>query len=106
MEAAMTNRLATLAYALFVLAGCTGRVPLSPPVATSAATLYGTLTDETGAVLPGVAITAVNTATRGTLNAMTDARGEYRILTNGGTYQIRAELQGFKTAEAELSVTL
>ena len=39
------------------------------------ATLTGTVTDSTGAVLPGVTVTAVNDATGNTFDAVTDERG-------------------------------
>lgn len=61
------------------------------------ATLTGTVTDSTGAVLPGVTVTAVNEATGNTFTAATDERGIYRIPVRVGAYQVTAELQGFTT---------
>jgi hypothetical protein len=61
------------------------------------ATLTGTVTDSTGAVLPGVTVTAVNEATGNTFTAATDERGIYRIPVRVGVYQVTAELQGFAT---------
>ena len=61
------------------------------------ATLTGTLTDSSGAVLPGVTVTAVNNATGNTFTAVTDERGIYRAPVRVGVYQITAELQGFTT---------
>src|SRR6185503_2490398 len=61
------------------------------------ATLTGTVTDSTGAVLPGVTITAVNAATGNTFNGVTDERGIYRIPVRVGAYQITVELSGFTT---------
>ena len=61
------------------------------------ATLTGTVTDSTGAVLPGVTVTAVNEATGNTFNGVTDERGIYRIPVRVGAYQITVELQGFTT---------
>ena len=54
---------------------------LMVPLTTSAqeAVLSGTVIDSTGAVLPGVTITAVNTATGNTFVAVTDERGVYRV---------------------------
>ena len=42
------------------------------------------MTDSTGAVLPGVTITAVNTATGNTFVAVTDERGVYRVNARAG----------------------
>jgi hypothetical protein len=43
------------------------------------AVLTGTITDTTGAVLPGVTINATQEATGNTFDTVTDARGVYRI---------------------------
>jgi hypothetical protein len=76
-----------------------GALLLMPPVAGYAqeATLTGTVTDSTGAVLPGVTITATNAATGNTFNGVTDERGIYRIPVRVGAYQVTAELSGFTT---------
>src|SRR5687768_454811 len=63
------------------------------------ATMTGTVTDATGAVLPGVTITAVNEATGNTFTGVTDERGIYRIPLRVGTYRISVELQGFTTVQ-------
>ena len=77
-----------------------GALLLALPVHSYAqeATLTGTVTDSTGAVLPGVTVVAVNAATGNRYEAVTDARGIYRIPARVGAYQITAELQGFNTA--------
>ena len=61
------------------------------------AALAGTITDSTGGVLPGVTVTAVHEATGNRFEAVTDARGAYRIPARVGGYQISAELSGFST---------
>jgi hypothetical protein len=59
------------------------------------AVLTGTITDQTGAVLPGVTITAVNEETGNTFPTVTDGSGIYRMPVRIGRYTITAELQGF-----------
>ena len=59
------------------------------------ATLTGTITDSTGAVLPGVTVTAVNEATGNNYVAVTDAAGVYRMPVRVGAYKITADLAGF-----------
>ena len=59
------------------------------------AVLTGTITDTTGAVLPGVTITATQEATGNTFDAVTDARGVYRIPVRVGAYKVVATLSGF-----------
>lgn len=65
----------------------------------TSATVSGTVQDETGGVLPGVYIT-VDEVDRGTTrSAVTDDAGRYRVpLLEPGTYEIQAELSGFRTA--------
>ena len=60
--------------------------------------LTGTITDSTGAVLPGVTVTASNEATGNKFVGVTDERGIYRVPVRIGDYQVTAELQGFSTA--------
>ena len=43
------------------------------------ASLVGTITDETKAVLPGVTVTATNLETGALSTGVTDERGEYRL---------------------------
>src|SRR5215208_6230899 len=59
------------------------------------AVLSGTITDSTGAVLPGVSVTAVNEATGNNYETVTDASGVFRIPVRVGAYKIAATLPGF-----------
>ncbi len=68
------------------------------------ATLSGTVTDSTAAVLPGATIKAVNEASGNSFEAVTDARGAYRIAVRIGIYQITASLEGFGTATRTLEL--
>ena len=61
------------------------------------ATVSGTVTDSTAAVLPGVTIRGVNAASGNSFETVTDARGTYRLALRIGTYQITATLTGFGT---------
>src|SRR5215218_8597480 len=61
------------------------------------AALNGTVTDTTGAVLPGVTVTTLQIATGNTLVGITDERGTYRIPLRVGTHRVSLELQGFAT---------
>ena len=58
----------------------------------------GTVTDSTGAVLPGVTITVRNVDTNVAVNTVTDARGAYQVrYLNAGTYDVQAQLEGLQT---------
>ncbi len=61
------------------------------------ATLAGTVTDTTGGVLPGVTVTAVHEATGNRFNTVTDERGAFRMPARIGSYQVTADLQGFRS---------
>lgn len=62
------------------------------------ATISGSVTDQTGALLPGVEIMATNAGTALSRSVVTSERGEYVIpLLPAGMYQLKAELPGFKS---------
>jgi hypothetical protein len=66
---------------------------------TGTASITGLVTDETGGTLPGVTVTATNQATNVPYVAVTNASGNYTITAiNVGTYVVKAELAGFRTA--------
>jgi carboxypeptidase family protein/TonB-dependent receptor-like protein len=73
---------------------------LTSVVASAQATaqLSGTVTDESGAVLPGVTVTATQTATGFTRTVVTDDSGAY-LMPNlpTGPYRLEVSLQGFRT---------
>jgi hypothetical protein len=57
----------------------------------------GTVTDSTGAVLPGVTVVITNNDTKVAQTTVTDAEGRYQVLyLNPGLYAVTAELSGFK----------
>src|SRR5438552_3949025 len=61
------------------------------------ATITGTVTDATGAVLPGVTVTATNTATNVMTTAVSNESGTYNIQSLiPGTYTVGADLPGFQ----------
>src|SRR5205823_1440131 len=62
-------------------------------------TILGTVTDQTGAVVPNATVTARNTATNESRTFITDADGAYRFnaLMNG-TYTITVTAPSFKAA--------
>jgi hypothetical protein len=83
--------LCTLAL-IFVLTTATAWAQLAT------AELNGRVTDSSGAVLPGVTVTATQTATGLVRTAVTDENGGY-LLSNmpTGPYRLEVALQGFRT---------
>ncbi|MBK5258133.1 MAG: carboxypeptidase regulatory-like domain-containing protein, partial [Thermoanaerobaculia bacterium] len=62
----------------------------------TAADIEGTISDESGAVLPGVTVTATNNATNQSRTSVTGKDGRYYIgAIQPGTYTMQAELAGF-----------
>ncbi len=60
-------------------------------------TVGGTVTDDSGATIPGATVTATNQGTGLVVSAVTDETGAYAIRNlQPGTYTIKASLQGFK----------
>jgi hypothetical protein len=70
----------------------------SPAWAQATAELSGRVTDESGAVLPGVTVTATQTDTGVTRTVVTDASGAW-VMPNlpTGPYRLEVSLQGFRT---------
>jgi hypothetical protein len=66
------------------------------------ATLTGSVTDTTDAVLPGATVTALHVDTGTTFVGISDASGNYRIpAMRVGIYRITADLAGFATVTQE-----
>ena len=62
------------------------------------ADLAGRVTDASGGVLPGVAVTITHTGTGAVRSQVTSATGDYAFtLLPIGPYEVRMELQGFRT---------
>jgi hypothetical protein len=75
---------------------------LSAQSGTSSA-LSGTVTDSTGAVVPGVTVTVSSTKTQVERSMRTDADGAFLFLQlNAGSYKIAAQAVGFAAAEQEV----
>ena len=64
----------------------------------SFATVSGTVSDTSGALIPGVTVTATNNATGVTSTAMSNETGTYVIPSlQPGRYTLKVELSGFQT---------
>src|SRR4051812_31318714 len=86
-----TNRIAVCVYLILALL-----IPTAMFAQASGAALSGRVSDESGAALPGVTITAVNTATGFTRTVVTASDGAYRFANLPvGTYEVTTDLSGF-----------
>src|SRR5262245_47501689 len=69
------------------------------------ATLSGTVSDASGALIPGVEVTAKNTATGVTSTSITNETGTYRFPSlQPGPYEATAALSGFSTQTFRLTI--
>ncbi|HXH37689.1 MAG TPA: TonB-dependent receptor, partial [Thermoanaerobaculia bacterium] len=81
---------------LFAIALLIAIVPFPLFAQSSTGSVSGIVSDESGAVLPGVSITALNTATGLSRTAVSNPVGHYDIpLLPPGTYSVSSELSGF-----------
>ena len=93
---ACRRELAGLIASLVVLAG-------SPAAGQGTATIVGQVTDQSGAVLPGVTVTATSPALQvPQVTDVTNELGEYRLAPLPiGVYQVAFDLSGFRPAQRQ-----
>src|SRR5437667_434987 len=88
---------------LFV--GLTCLILYAPCVAQTLGTITGEVRDTTDAVVPGVTVTVVNTATNATRTTLSNAVGLFDFpALQPGTYTVKSELDGFKTATRDVEL--
>ena len=81
---------------LTILLAVVSAIPAYSQSATGS--IEGVVLDSSGAVLPGVTVTAVHRDTAASRSAVTDDNGLFRLpLLPVGTYEVTAELGGFST---------
>lgn len=82
-----------------ILALCSLLLCTLPALAqTTTGTIRGTITDPSGAIVPGAKVTAINVATGVQTPAITNQAGEYSIrFLQIGQYKVTVEASGFQT---------
>ena len=79
-------------------------VGLVPPAAfaqANSSSVVGTVTDESGASVPGATVTVTNIGTQSVRTVQTNERGDYSVTAlDIGIYEVSAQLEGFRTAVA------
>src|SRR4029079_15156842 len=82
---------------------------LAPSVSAQIAggNIYGTVTDQSGGVLPGVDVTLTSVSIGGQpRTTVTDSQGQVRFLNlDAGTYKVSTNLSGFNKMERDVIVT-
>ena len=80
---------------MLLIAACVG---LAAHAQLSTATMYGNVTDSTGAAVPNATLTITQTDTQTTRTVKTNADGSYRAdFLPVGPYKVDVTAQGFKT---------
>jgi hypothetical protein len=78
--------------------------PIGALAQTAGGNLYGTVTDDSGAVLPGAIVTL--TSELGTRSTTTSAQGDFRFISlDRGRYKIAVNLAGFNKVTRDVTVT-
>ena len=91
-------RLAAVMLVVLVWAG----LPAPAHAQATRGTILGTINDQTGAALPGATVTATETRTNASHNTVTNETGNFTFPNiPDGIYNIKAEIQGFKTVVRE-----
>ena len=90
---ATTTRIVALAVVCILLFGFAPQMQAQ----LSTATMFGTVTDSTGAVLPGATLTFTQTLTNFSRQTQTNGQGEYRAeFLPVGPYTVKVDAKGFK----------
>ncbi|HEX2343833.1 MAG TPA: TonB-dependent receptor [Vicinamibacterales bacterium] len=80
-----------------IVALCLSVWPVSAHGQQETATILGTVTDGTGAIVPGASVTVTNVQTNISLTTQTDARGAYIVPSlKPGEYSLTVEISGFQ----------
>src|SRR3954469_17935876 len=101
MQMQVSNFLKKVLLTLIVCA-CASRNAMTQSTGTGA--INGTVTDESGAVLPGVNVTLSSPSRTigASQTTTTDERGTFQFLRlQPGTYVVKGELQGFRPTEQQ-----
>ena len=95
------GRVVHFCFILFlIIAVAVGSAPSLCAQSSSTGALTGTVTDSSGAVIPGTGVTLLNNATGQTQTATTSGNGSYRFsLLSPGSYSVKFSAPGFKTSE-------
>ena len=92
----VVGRVSTLFFSVLVLIAVF--LPVSSRAQDATARITGTVSDATGAVIPGVKVTVTNTATQVSREATSDHDGSYQVMALPiGSYKVTAARTGFRS---------
>jgi hypothetical protein len=88
-----------------LFAGLTWLLLCAPGIAQTLGTITGSVKDSTGAVLPGVTVTVVNTSTNATRTTVSNEVGLFDLpALPPGPYKVKSELEGFRASTVDLEL--
>lgn len=94
-----SNALAGIISGVLAIVGAGGCASILRAQSSTTGGLTGTVTDASGAVVPGATVTLINDATSQRQAASTDTNGSYRFsLLPPGSYSVDFSAQGFQTS--------
>jgi hypothetical protein len=89
----------------WTIAACVLLVPSRILAQSTFATLTGIVTDQSGALMPGVIVTITKEATGTERNVTTDSAGRYQFVNvDAGPYRLTAHLEGFADQAKEVEL--
>jgi hypothetical protein len=87
------------------IAACALLAPSRIIAQSTFATLTGIVTDQSGALMPGVTLTMTKEATGAERSVVTDGAGRYQFVNiDAGPYRIAAHIEGFADQTREIDV--
>lgn len=90
---------------LLVILGVVFLAFAAQPLAAQNADITGTVTDPSGAVIPGATVTVVSRTTNQTRAVSTNESGTYTVpFLRPGLYTVTAEIEGFKTSHVDVEL--
>ena len=92
---------------IFFLTVCASLMPLPLVAQRATATISGTVTDPSGAVVPLAGVRATNIGTGAGQTAQSDSQGRYRIAELPvGEYRVQVEKEGFQSVGTGIVLTV
>lgn len=99
------SRVSVTSRLLLTLLLCLGFAGTVAQAQTVTGTITGVVTDNTGAVVPGAAVTVTNNATGVPFDTTTNDEGIFNAPSlRADVYTVQVQLQGFKTSSQEVTL--
>jgi hypothetical protein len=106
-EEFMRERFLGLRFCVLIVVLCTWSILAFSQATISSGSIQGTVTDPSGAVVPGASVTISNPATGEVIQRTTSSQGAYSSgALQSGKYQIRVDVANFKSSVLDVTVQI